>query len=123
MNARISARATYDLETIFGGICAQQGIEAADEFLRLVRQAVGFLVQNPDAGPHPRWAVKHKTLRYWVISKTNFLIYYFHDEFAVSIEPVLDGRRDVRRIMEQSLEEPDPTKEEYHTAPKFDFPG
>jgi plasmid stabilization system protein ParE len=112
MNARVSARAKNDLDTIFGGICARQGIEAADEFLGLARQAVGFLVQNPDAGPHPRWAVRHKTLRFWVISKTNFLIYYFHDELGVSIERVLDGRRDVARIMDRGLEELDSTKEE-----------
>jgi plasmid stabilization system protein ParE len=101
MNARISARARDDLDTIFAWICARQGIEAADEFLALARQAVGFLVQNPGAGPHPKWAVRHKTLRFWVVSKTSFLIYYFHDELGVSIERVLDGRRDVRRIMEQ----------------------
>jgi len=66
---------------------------------------VDFLVQNPQAGRHPRWATKHKTLRFWVISKTNFLIYYLPEENGVSIERVLDGRRDVARIMERGLEE------------------
>ena len=111
MNVRISARARDDLDTIFAWICARQGVEAADEFLGLTRQAVGFLAQNPDAGPHPQWAVRHKTLRFWVISRTNFLINYFHDELGVSIERVLDGRRDVARIMERRLEEPDSGRE------------
>jgi hypothetical protein len=45
-------------------------------------------------------------LRFWVISRTNFLIYYLPDERGVSIERVLDGRRDVARIIERGREEP-----------------
>jgi len=66
-----------------------------------VRQAVVFLSEHPEAGPHPSWATRHKSLRFWVISKTNFLIYYFSDGYGVSIERVLDGRRDVKRIFEE----------------------
>jgi hypothetical protein len=44
-------------------------------------------------------------LRFWAIGRTNFLIYYLPDENGVSIERVLDGRRDVARIMELGEEE------------------
>jgi plasmid stabilization system protein ParE len=72
----------------------------------LAQKATELLVQHPQAGPHPRWATRHKTLRYWVIGRTNFMIYYQPDEHGVSIERVLDGRRDVARIIELGLEDP-----------------
>jgi plasmid stabilization system protein ParE len=107
MSVRISARARDDLAYIFAYICSHQGTEAGDRFLALAEHAVSFLVQNPEAGPHPGWTTRHKALRFWVISKTNFLIYYFADESGVSVERVLDGRRDVKRIVERGLEEPE----------------
>jgi plasmid stabilization system protein ParE len=111
MKARISARAQNDLDLIFAHIAIRQGPKAAVRFLGLARKATEFLVDHPRAGPHPRWATRHKALRFWVISRTNFLIYYLPDEYGVSIERVLDGRRDVARIMELGLEEP-PNREQ-----------
>jgi plasmid stabilization system protein ParE len=107
MNARLSERARDDFAYIFAYISSRQGKEAGDRFLALAERAVLFLAKNPEAGPHPRWKSRHKALRFWVISKTNYLIYYFADESGVSIERVLDGRRDVTRIIERSLEEPE----------------
>jgi toxin ParE1/3/4 len=106
MNARISARAQSDLDRIFACIFVQQGPKAADRFLVLAQEAAKLLGQHPLAGPHPRWATRHRSLRFWVISKTNFLIYYLADEEGVSIERVLDGRRDVAHIIELGLEDP-----------------
>jgi plasmid stabilization system protein ParE len=106
MNARLSARAKRDLEHIFAYTAVRRGPEAADRFLERAQEAAQFLAQHPLAGPHPRWATRHKTLRFWVISRTNFLIYYLPEEQGVSIERVLDGRRDVARIVELGLEEP-----------------
>lgn len=106
MKARISARAQSDLDRIYACIYVKQGSRAADRFLELAQKATEFLVQQPLAGPHPRWATRHKTLRFWIISRTNFQIYYLPDEQGVSIERVLDGRRDVARIMELGMEDP-----------------
>jgi plasmid stabilization system protein ParE len=106
MNARVSARAQNDLDRIYAYIAIRRSPEAADRFLELAQEATGFLAEHPLAGPHPRWATRHKTLRFWVISKTNFLIYYLPAEQGVSIERVLDGRRDAARIMELGMEDP-----------------
>ena len=106
MNARISSRAQSDLDCIYAYIFACQGPTAADRFLELAQEAAGFLVRHPWAGPHPRWATRHKTLRFWVISRTNYLIYYLPREDGVTIERVLDGRRDVARIIERGMEDP-----------------
>ena len=99
MTARISGRGQEDIEYIYALICFRQGLEKAEDFLENVGLAVRFLERTPEAGPHPQWATRHKTLRFWVISKTNFLIFYFADKNGVSIERVLDGRRDVKRII------------------------
>src|SRR5882724_9070771 len=99
MNARISARARDDLAGIYAYVSSHGGTDAGDRFLKLAKKAVAFLVQHPEAGPHPQWATKHKTLRFWVISNTNYLIFYFADAEGVSVERVLDGRRDVKRII------------------------
>ena len=106
MNARISARAQSDLDTIFAYISVRQGPESADRFLELAQEATECLAQHLLAGPHPGWATRHKTLRFWVISRTNYLIYHLPAEHGVSIERVLDGRRDVARIMEAGQEQP-----------------
>jgi plasmid stabilization system protein ParE len=106
MNARISARTQTDLDRIYAYISVRRSPEAADRFLELAQEATGFLTQHPLAGPHPRWATRHKTLRFWVISRTNFLIYYLPEDHGVSIERVLDGRRDVARIFELGMEDP-----------------
>ena len=106
MKSRISARAQDDLDCIFAQIYVRQGPEAADRFLELAKDAIRFLIQNPLAGPHPRWATRHKSLRFWVISRTKYLIFYLADGEEVSIEKVLDGRRDVARVMEFGIEDP-----------------
>ena len=106
MKVRISARAQSDLDRIFACIFVRQSPKAAERFLELAQEATKFLGQHPLAGPHPKWATRHRTLRFWVISRTNFLIYYLPDEEGVSIERVLDGRRDVARIIELGIEDP-----------------
>ncbi len=106
MNARLSDRARHDLDLIYAQIFATRGAAGADLFLDLARQATEFIAKNPYAGPHPNWATRHQTLRFWVISKTKFLIFYIPAENEVSIERVLDGRKDVVRILERGIEEP-----------------
>jgi plasmid stabilization system protein ParE len=106
MKVRISARAQNDFDCIFAIIFVRQGAEAADRFLELARKAADFLGRHPLAGPHPKWATRHKTLRFWIISRTNFLIYYIPEGQGVSVERVLDGRRDVARMMELGQEDP-----------------
>ena len=106
MNVRISARAQSDFDRIFACISVRQSPQAAEGFLELAKEAAEFLVQIRQAGPHPRWATRHTTLRFWIISRINFLIYYLPDAHGVSIERVLDGRRDVERIIEIGMEDP-----------------
>ena len=103
MKVRISVRARNDLECIFAYLSTRQSPKAAERFLELAQEAAEFLGQHPQAGPRPRWKTRHKALRFWVISKTNFLIYYLVDEQGVSIERVLDGRRDVARVVRLGL--------------------
>jgi plasmid stabilization system protein ParE len=106
MNARISARAQGDLEGIFAHIASRRGLKAAADFLDGTKAAIELLLRNPEAGPRPGWATRHKALRFWVISRTNYLIYYFPEPAGISIERVLDGRRDATRILDLGMENP-----------------
>jgi plasmid stabilization system protein ParE len=106
MNLRLSGRALDDLDRIYAHVYAAWGLRVADQVLARIRRATRFIEQNPYAGPHPNWATRHRALRFWPISGTRFIIYYIPESDGVSIERVLDRRRDVIRILEQGIEEP-----------------
>lgn len=106
MNVVISRRAEDDLAYIYGYIGARSP-DAAERFRREAEKALALLAKHPELGPRPGWETRHTKLRFWVISGFhNYLIYYEPGPTAISIERVLDGRRDVRRIIEQGIEEP-----------------
>jgi plasmid stabilization system protein ParE len=66
-----------------------------------------LLAEHPELGPRPGWETRHTKLRLWVISRFHhYLIYYKPKADHVSIERALDGRRDVRRIIEDGVEDP-----------------
>ena len=101
----LSRRAEEDLAWIYGYLAQRHDLDAAERFRQRVERALANLRRHPDIGPHPSWATRHRRLRFWVISRTNYVIYYETDGETVSIERVLDGRRDVQRIVEHGVEE------------------
>ena len=106
MRVLISQRAEYDLARIYGYLATQYDLDAAERFRVNAEKALSQLGLHPELGPHPGWATRHKSLRFWVISRSSFIIYYEPRAEAVSVERVLDGRRDVRRIIEFGIEDP-----------------
>lgn len=106
MKVRISQRAEEDLARIHAYI-ASHDHGAAERFRIEAEKALASLGRNPELGPRPGWKTRHTRLRFWVISRFhNYLIYYEPEQDAVSIERVLDGRRDVRRVIEDGIEHP-----------------
>ena len=73
--------------------------------LREPDERPSFLGKIPLQGRTLNWATRHKSLRFWPISRTRFLVFYVASESAVSIERILDGRRDVVALLEQGAEE------------------
>ncbi len=106
MRVVISRRAEDDLAQIYTWLATYYDLPAAERFRVQAEKALTLLGQHPHLGPHPGWATRHKSLRFWVISRSSYVIYYEAREDEVSIERVLDGRRDVRRVIELRLEEP-----------------
>jgi plasmid stabilization system protein ParE len=106
MRVVISRRAEDDLAQIYAWLTTRYDLVAAERFRVRAEKALTQLGQHPDLGPHPGWATRHKGLRFWVISRSSYLIYYESREDVVSIERVLDGRRDVRRMIELRIEDP-----------------
>jgi plasmid stabilization system protein ParE len=105
MRVVISRRAEDDLARIYTWLATHYDLAAAERFRMQAEKALTQLGQHPNLGPHPGWATRHKSLRFWVISRSSYLIYYECREGAVSIERVLDGRRDVRRVIELRIED------------------
>ncbi|MEY2407767.1 MAG: ParE toxin of type toxin-antitoxin system, parDE [Verrucomicrobiota bacterium] len=108
MKVVISRRAEEDLARIYASIAARHP-GAAERFRIEAEKALASLGRNAELGPRPGWKTRHTRLRFWVISRFhNYLIYYEPGQDAVSIERVLDGRRDVTRIVEEGVEHPLP---------------
>ena len=104
----ISREAEDDLARIYTYLCTRYDLEAAERFRIRAEKALILLSEHPDIGPHPGWATRHQRLRFWIVSKSNYIIYYESMHDKISIERVLDGRRNVHRIIELGLEdEPD----------------
>jgi plasmid stabilization system protein ParE len=101
----IGQRAEDDLARIYAYLRTQYDLEAAERFRVRAEKAFLQLGQHPDIGPHPGWATRHQRLRFWMINKSNYIIYYESLDKMISIERVLDGRRDVHRIIELGIEE------------------
>ena len=99
----ISQKAEDDLARIYSYL-TRYDMDAAERFPIRAENALLLLGQHPDVGPHPAWATQHQQIRFWIISKSNYIIYYESRADSVSIERVLDGRRDVHRIIELGLE-------------------
>jgi len=105
MMVRISERAEEDLSRIYARIDAEDP-EAAQRFKVQAEKAMALIAQHPKLGPRPGWETRHSHLRFWVISRfQNYLIYYEPLEGGISIERVLDGRRDVRSIIERGSDD------------------
>ncbi len=106
MKVLVSQRAEDDLARIYGYI-ATRNPDAGEQFKTEAERALALLAEHPELGPRPGWETRHTKLRFWVISRFhNYLIYYEPRETDISVERVLDGRRDVRRIMEEGVEDP-----------------
>ena len=106
MKVLISQRAESDLVQIYAFLFARAAPDAADRFRANAEAALAHLARHPATGPHPGWVTRHRSLRFWVISRTPYIIYYECRRDEVSIERVLDGRRDVHRIIELGIEDP-----------------
>lgn len=108
MKVLISAQAEDDLARIYGFI-ASNNPGVAEHFRFEAEKALALIGRNPELGPRPGWKTRHARLRFWVLSHFhNYLIFYELCKEVVSIERVLDGRRDVRRILDERVEDPPP---------------
>jgi plasmid stabilization system protein ParE len=101
----ISQRAESDLAQIYAFLFAHSAPDVAERFRANAESALAHLGRHPEIGPHPGWVTRHRSLRFWVISRTPYIIYYECRREEVSIERVLDGRRDVHRIIELGIED------------------
>jgi plasmid stabilization system protein ParE len=108
----ISQRAEGDLAKIYAFLFEHAAPDVAERFRTNAESALIHLGRHPETGPHPGWVTRHRSLRFWVISRSPYVIYYECRRDEVSIERVLDGRRDVHRIIELGVEDDPETADE-----------
>lgn len=106
MNVVISDKAAEDLARIYAWLSTNRDPDAAERFRSRAERALKQLESHPELGPHPGWTTRHTKLRFWIISRTSYIIYYERTADTLSIERVLDGRRNVHRIVDVGTEEP-----------------
>ena len=85
----ISQKAEDDLARIYAYLWKEYDFDVAERFRMRAEKALFQLGQHSDIGPNPAWATVHYRLRFWIISKTNYIIYYESQADTVSIERVL----------------------------------
>ena len=99
MKVFISQRAEEDLARIYATIVHDRPL-VAEVFKAAANESLAVLGRHPEIGPRVGFRTRHKGLRFWPVSGYhNYLIYYLLGEAHVSIERILDGRRDVRRVL------------------------
>jgi toxin ParE1/3/4 len=99
MRVRISRPAEDDLVFIFARI-AQERPSAAEAFKNAAEASFRLLGLHAEIGPRVSFRTRHKELRFWPITDfQNYVIYYVISNDEVSIERILDGRRDVPRVL------------------------
>ena len=72
----------------------------AEAFKAAASESLAVLGRHPEIGPRVGFRTRHTGLRFWPVSgHHNYLIYYLPEATQVSVERVLDGRREVRRVL------------------------
>ena len=101
MTVIISRRAEDDLASIFARI-ARERPSSADAFKAAAEASCRLLETHPEVGPRARFRTRHEGLRFWPVTDfPNYLIYYTVGSNEVSVERVLDGRRDVAHVFKR----------------------
>jgi len=87
---------------------AQDALDAATRFLRAVEQSIGQLVKTPEAGsPKIIRNTALAGLRSWPVKEFNDVrIYYLNRSGLIRILRVLHGKRDLRKLLVTTSEEP-----------------
>ncbi|MDB6029960.1 MAG: type toxin-antitoxin system RelE/ParE family toxin [Verrucomicrobiales bacterium] len=107
MKLVISEAAQADLSHIYAFLY-DRNESAAERFGAAVEKALDLLAMHPEIGPKPGWTTRHTHLRFWVISQfNNYLIFYELRPGEISIERILDGRRDIREVLENEKINPE----------------
>jgi plasmid stabilization system protein ParE len=111
MKRRFSVLAEADIAVIYADLLTRYNLEAAERILPKIEAALVHLENHPLMGPRPTWGTRHAGLRFWSIPQTPFLLFYEPSGTELLVLRVLDGRRDVRRILKEGLENPEPEDE------------
>jgi len=106
MRIVIAEKAENDLARIYAYLKNRYDLETAEHFRIRAEKALKQLGQQPELGPHPGWATRHKQLRFWLSAEptTSFIMKLKPTRFQLSEFWMVDETW--HRIVELGIEEP-----------------
>ncbi len=96
----LAPQAARDLIEIWRYIKKHSSLEMAERVEAAIRERIGFLAQNPNAG-HSRNDLTDQAVKFF--SVYSYLVVYRHGTNPLQIVAVLHGRRDVERILQRRI--------------------
>ena len=95
--------ASRDLEDIYGYIDLHDGRGEADHVLNRIEKALNRLSENPERGAYPKELLDFGLREFREIFFKPYRIIYRVMENKVYVLLVVDGRRDMQRLLQRRL--------------------
>lgn len=96
----LAPEAVRDLTEIWRYIKKNSSLEMAERVEAAIRDRIGFLAENPNAG-HLRKDLTDEAVKFF--SVYSYLVVYRPDTYPLQIVALLHGRRDVERILRRQM--------------------
>jgi plasmid stabilization system protein ParE len=98
---RFTPQAESDLFEVWSYV-ASQNPEAADQVENAIYEACAFLAEGPMRG-HMRQDLTMSPLRFWTVQRyPNYIIVYDPATSPLQIIRILHGRRDLKRVLDET---------------------
>ena len=100
MELKISKAAQVDIRDV-GNYYIEKDLPAqAEEFLFKLKESLNVIKSHPEIGS-PRFLdiIKNKQIRYFVLSKYNYYVFYEVVKKEVKIIRILNSKRDIFKIL------------------------
>jgi len=103
IEVRLTAQAMTDLEEIHGYIRAHDGVARADRTLQAIQDRIAGLASLPERGNVTRELADLGVTAFREIHYKPYRVIYRTVGATVFIDAVLDGRRDMRSLLQHRL--------------------
>lgn len=88
--------ANDDIEAAINYYLAEAGVEIAVSFVKNLEEAIENISKHPAAGSlHYGYELQIPGMRYWIMKRFPYLVFYLEADDRIEIARVLQGRMDI----------------------------